>query len=359
MNAAPHSYLARVVAFVAIVALALLAWKLLDVIVLVFAAVLLAVALRTLSRPLQERLRLPARLALALTVLGVVGVLALAIWLMGDRVAEQFAHVRKTLPPALDAARQWLNSQPFGQTLVDLWTNAKSGEEFWARLASLATMTLGALSSLLLVVVIAIYLAADPALYRRGLLHLLPLEQRPAVDGALQAAGQGLSRWLLGQGLTMLAIGVLTSIGLALLGMPLALSLGVMAGLLAFVPFFGAVTSGVLITLLAFAQSPAKALQVALLMLAVQQFEDLVLLPFIQRWAVRLPPVLGLVAAVMFALLFGPVGVLVATPLMVMLMILVQRLYVDRVVETSDAKAALAQRTAAGQAQAAAERSLP
>ncbi|MBA3598305.1 MAG: AI-2E family transporter [Methylibium sp.] len=339
MNAAPQSYLARVVAFVAIVALALLAWRLLDVIVLLFAAVLMAVALRTLARPLQEHLKLPAPLALALVVLGGLAVIALAIWLLGDRVAEQFANLRAALPPALDAARNWLDSQPFGQTLLELWSNAKSGEAFWARLASLATMTLGAISSVLLVVVIAIYLAADPALYRRGLLHLLPLEQRPAVDGALQAAGEGLSRWLLGQGLSMLAIGTLTSIGLALLGMPLALSLGVIAGLFAFVPFFGAVTSGVLIVVLSFAQGPDKALQAAVLMLAVQQFEDMVLLPFIQRWAVRLPPVLGLVAAVMFALLFGPVGVLVATPLMVLLMILIQRLYVDRVVETPRAEA--------------------
>ncbi len=344
MNAGPQSYLARVVAFVAIVALALLAWRLLDVIVLLFGAVLMAVALRTLAGPLQEHLKLPAQVALALAVLGVVAVIALAIWLLGDRVAEQFANLRAALPPALDAARNWLNSQPFGQTLLELWSNAKSGEVFWTRLASLATMTLGAISSVLLVVVIAIYLAADPALYRRGLLHLLPLEQRPAVDAALQAGGVGLSRWLLGQGVSMLAIGTLTAIGLALLGMPLALSLGVIAGLFAFVPFFGAVTSGVLIVVLSFAQGPDKALQAAVLMLAVQQFEDLVLLPFIQRWAVRLPPVLGLVAAVMFALLFGPVGVLVATPLMVLLMILIQQLYVDRVVETPRAEAAAAHR---------------
>lgn len=344
MNAAPQSYLARVVAFVAIVALALLLWQLLDVLVLIFAAVLMATALRTLAEPLQKHLKLPARVALGITVLAVVAVVWLSIGLMGERVAEQFANVRESLPGALDAARQWLESRPFGETLIELWNNAKSGEQFWARVAGLATMTLGAISSALLVVVIGIYLAADPALYRRGLMHLLPLEQRGPVDAALQAAGHGLSRWLLGQGLSMLAIGTLTSIGLGLLGMPLALSLGLIAGLLAFVPFFGAVTAGVLITLLAFAQGPDKALQAALLVLAVQQFEEFVLLPFIQRWAVRLPPVLGLIAAVIFALLFGPVGVLVATPLMVLLMILVQRLYVDRVVETPRAEAGAAAR---------------
>jgi predicted PurR-regulated permease PerM len=339
MNAAPQSFLARVVAAVAIVALALLVWRLLDVLVLAFAAVLLATALRTLAEPLQEHLRLPARVALALTVVIVIAAVTLAVWLIGEPVAEQVANVREAFPRALDAARQWLQGRPFGETLIELWSNAKGGEEFWARVASIATMTLGAISGALLVVVIGIYLAADPALYRRGLLQLLPLEQRRPVDEALRAAGHGLSRWLLGQGLSMLAIGTLTSIGLALLGMPLALGLGVIAGLFAFVPFFGAVTSGVLIILLAFGQGPDKALQAGLLMLAVQQLEEFVLLPLIQRWAVRLPPVLGLIATLVFAVLFGPIGVLVATPMMVIVMILVQRLYVERVVETPAAQA--------------------
>lgn len=353
MNAAPHSYLARVVAAVAIVAVAWLAWRLLDVLVLIFGGVLVATALRTLSNPLQERLRLPARLALGLTIVGLFALLGLAVWLMGDRVVEQFANLRQQLPKALDAAQGWLQSHSLGQTALDLWNNAKSGEQVWRRLASLAAMTLGTLSSALLVLVIGIYLAGDPSLYRRGFLHLVPLEQRPAVDRALRAAGVGLSRWLLGQGLSMLAIGSMTAIGLALLGMPMALTLGVITGLLAFVPFFGAVASGILIVLLAFAQGPAMALKAALLMLAVQQAEDLLLLPFIQRWAVALPPVLGLIAAVMFALLFGPVGVLVATPMMVVLMILVRKLYVERVVETPAAAPPAATRPAAP------ERSLP
>lgn len=340
MNAAPKSYLARVIATVAIVALVLLAWRLLDVFVLVFGGVLVATALRSLSHPLQRRLHVPATLALALVVVGVALVLGSAAWAMGDSAAEQVAELRQSIPRALDAANQWLQGQPIGRALLELWNNAKSGEEVWKRLASMATMTLGAISTALLVLVVGIYLAADPALYRRGFLHLVPVEQRPQVDAALQAAGHGLSRWLLGQGISMLAIGMLTTIGLALLGIPLALTLGVIAGLFAFVPFFGALGSGLLIVVLAFAEGPDKALQAALLVLAVQQVEEFVLLPFVQRWAVRLPPVLGLLAAVIFALLFGPVGIVIATPLMVLVMILVQRLYVQRVVEAPAASGA-------------------
>jgi predicted PurR-regulated permease PerM len=332
-NADPSSYVTRVVVAVAIAALAFLAWRLLDVFVLAFGGVLVAVALRTISNPLHRATGLSERLALGAVVVGLAAIVVLGVWLIGDRAATQLQELRQVLPKGIDAITQWLSSHAPGRTLLELLANAKQHNSAWSQVAGLATMTLGAVSSALLVIVVGIYLAADPGLYRRGVLRLFPLDQRARLDNALHVAGEGLSRWLLGQGVSMVAIGTLTAIGLWLLGVPLALSMGVIAGVLAFVPFFGAVASGVLIVLLAFTQGPQLALYAAVLCLAIQQFEELVLLPFVHRWAVRLPPVLGLLAAVIFGILFGIVGVLFATPLMVLMMILVQRLYVHGVLE--------------------------
>lgn len=332
-HTSPRSYVARVVVAVAIASLAFLAWRLLDVFMLAFGGILVATALRTLSQPLRRRLNCPARLALGIVVVALAAVIIFGIWLIGDHAASQLQQLREVLPRGLDAVVRWLNSNAPGRTLLELLNSAKSDDAAWSRVAGLATMTLGAASSALLVVVIGIYLAADPWLYRRGLLRLFPETQRAKVDQAIQAAGEGLSRWLLGQSISMLAIGSLITVGLWIIGVPMALSMGVIAGALAFVPFFGAVASGVLIVLLAFTQGPAQAVYAALLCLAVQQLEELVLLPFIQRWAVALPPVLGLIAAVVFGVLFGIIGVLFATPLMVVVMILVQKLYVHVVVE--------------------------
>ena len=112
--------------------------------------------------------------------------------------------------------------------------------------------------------------------------------------------------------------------------MPLALALGVIAGLFEFVPFFGPIAAGLLAVLVAFAQGPSEALYVALLFVGLQQLEGSVLVPLVQRWTVSLPPVLGLLAVVLFGTLFGPLGVLVGTPLMVVGMVLVQTLYLHR-----------------------------
>jgi predicted PurR-regulated permease PerM len=181
--------------------------------------------------------------------------------------------------------------------------------------------------------VMAIYLAVSPAIYVNGLVRLMPLAARERTANALEACGQAVSRWLLGQSISMLFVGSSTALGLWLLGVPLAFSVGVLSGLLAFIPFFGAIASGLLAVLLGFMQGPQVALYVAILAIAIQQVEGNVLMPFVQRWAVNLPPVLGIAAAVMFGVLFGLMGVLLATPAMVVLMVLVQRLYIDAVLE--------------------------
>ncbi len=131
----------------------------------------------------------------------------------------------------------------------------------------------------------------------------------------------------------MLFVGSTTAIGLAMLGMPLAGTIGLIAGALAFIPFFGPIASGLLAVVLAFMEGPREALYVAGLCVLIQQIEGNLLMPFVQRWAVELPPVLGITAAVIFGVLFGLPGVILATPLMVVVMVLVQKLYVEGVLE--------------------------
>ena len=324
----------RMLVVVAVAALALLAWQLSDVFLLLFGAIILATALRALAAPLERYLRLSPRLAVATAILVAAAAIAAGSWLIGDRLAEQFDNLRQRLPEALAALKAWLNDRPLGLQILALWDQAREGDVAWGRVANLATSTLGAIGSAALMAILGIYLAADPAQYRQGFVRLIPPAYRGRIDGALDASGEALSKWLMGQGISMLFVGSATAIGLFALGMPLALSLGVIAGVLAFIPFFGPIASGVLAVMFAFVQGPAQALYVAGLCVAIQQIEGNLLMPFVQRWAVELPPVLGITAAVIFGLLFGIVGVIFATPLMVVAMVLVQKLYIEEFLES-------------------------
>jgi predicted PurR-regulated permease PerM len=189
------------------------------------------------------------------------------------------------------------------------------------------------MGSTLLIVVLAIYLCAEPELYRRGVLRLCPPRWRGDVDVALGHSGRALSRWLLGQSISMMFLGICTTIGLMLLGAPLALGLGLITGLLSFVPFFGAIAAGVIAVVIAFADSPETALHVGLLFLAIQQAEEYLVTPSVQRWAIALAPAMTLIATLVFGTLMGVLGAVFATPMMVVLMTLIDDLFVVRVLE--------------------------
>jgi predicted PurR-regulated permease PerM len=328
MRRAGPGFVGRVLIVAGIALLALLLVHLRQVIVLAFGCVLVAVALHSGAELLRGLTGAGQRVALAGVVIGLALLIGAGSWLVGGPISAEFGELRVALPKALEAITRWLNSHSLGLWLLQWWRETNAELE-WTRVAGLFGSAVGAIGAAVLMLVVGIYLAADPDLYRRGVLHLVPYRQRTRVKRALGDAATGLSRWLLGQGVAMLAVGVLTAVGLALIGMPLAVPLGIIAGVLEFVPFLGTFGAGVLIVMLAFTQGEAQALYAALVCLAVQQFEGYVIQPFVQRWAIALPPALGLIAVIVFGLAFGPLGVVFAVPLMVVMMLLVQRLYVE------------------------------
>lgn len=323
----------RLLAVVAFMAVGVLAWKLVDLLILVFAAVVLSVALNALAGLLARRLRVPPRWSVLAAGLIVVGVLALVGWLVGDPLGAQLTKLREQLPAAVEGVFGWLRGHAIGQQILELWDDAARGGVPWGKVVSVAGLTVAALGNVALILVLSIYLAAAADLYQSGLVRLVPVPYRSRVADALEASADGLRRWLLGQSISMAFVGTTTTLGLWALGIPLPLAVGLISGLLAFIPFFGPIAGGLLAVLIAFMDGPESALHVALLCVAIQQFEGHVMMPMVQRWAVSLPPVLGIVASVVFGILFGIVGVLFATPLMVVVMILVRRLYIEDFLE--------------------------
>ncbi|MFZ5542622.1 MAG: AI-2E family transporter [Pseudomonadota bacterium] len=313
--------------------LLLLLWQVRQPLMVFFGAVLVAAALHALAEPLARRARLSERAATAWVLAGLVALAALGLWLLGDPLSQQLQALRTELPRAWSALQRWLQQLPLGNRLLELVGEVRDGELPLAGIAGAATRVLHGLGAAVLTLLMGVYLAFDVRLYRDGLVRLAPPARREAVGEALDATGRALTRWLRGQGITMLVVGAAVSIGLTLLGMPMALALGLIAGLLEFVPYIGPIASGLLAVLVAFVQGPQQALYVALLFVALQQVENHLLVPLVQRWAVALPPVLALGGVLLFGALLGPAGLILGTPLIVVTMVLVQKLYVERMLE--------------------------
>jgi len=261
-------------------------------------------------------------------------VLGLGGWLIGEQVAVQVQELLKILPDAIARTRGWLGESPIGGALLEYGHSAAdSGTETLASVAKFATGTFGVLTDMVLILFLGLYLAAEPELYRNGAIQLVPPHGRARARLALDASGEALRRWLMGQLSAMFAIGVLTFIALSLLRMPLSLSLSLIAGLLEFIPFIGPILSAVPAVLVGFTVSPAEALYVVLAYLIIHQIEGNVVMPIVQKWAVALPPALGIASILVFGWLFGIAGVLFAVPLIVVVIALVKTLYIDGALE--------------------------
>ena len=334
-RAEPWTFPRKVLLVAFVLLLALITWQLLDLIMMAFGAVIVATVLRSVASVLERHARVPSKISVGVALLMVVFMMAALTLLVGEPLAQQFEILRLRLPAAVDAVVQWLNSHRIGVAVLQYIEEARGNDASpWAmRIAGAAGSTVGALSGAALMLVMGIYLAMAPRVYRDGLVRLMPLSVRARIDEVLDACGKALSRWLLGQSVSMLFVGATTALGLWLLDVPLAFSVGVLSGLLAFIPFFGAIAGGLLAVLLGFMQGPETALYVLSLALVIQQIEGNVLMPLVERWAVGLPPVLGIAATVMFGLLFGLLGVLLAAPAMIVLMVVVEGLYIKGVLE--------------------------
>jgi predicted PurR-regulated permease PerM len=192
--------------------------------------------------------------------------------------------------------------------------------------------TLAVFGGLLLILFLSIYIAADPDLYRRGVLHLLPHRSRGKASEVMREMAVVLRKWLVTQLIAMAVIGAVTTVGLLVFKVKAAFALGFIAALLEFIPTVGPILSAVPAVAMGFLDSPEKALFVAILYVGIQFLENHILIPLLMKGGMDLPPALTIIAQALMALVFGFIGLLVAVPLTAAVMVVVRMLYVRDVV---------------------------
>ena len=327
----------------AAILLVMFIYQIQHVLVLVFAATLLAVLLTTPSGMLTKYLRIPPAYALAIVLVTSVLLAAGTMTFIGSTLRTQIGEVQKTLPQAVGQLRENLKTTPWGLWLTDQLRLVPKGLEeyltpefFFAQAGGIATSTFGALGSVLVVLIVGVYLAVSPSTYVNGLATLFPLHARKRVNEIFTAIGTALQWWFFGQALAMTEVFLLTTLGLTILGMPSALALGLLAGLLNIVPNFGPILAAIPAVILAAAPHDAvtgfdfkRALYVTCVYIIVQVLDAYIVSPIIQKRAVALPPALIMLSQIVALALLGPVGLLVSTPILAALLVIVRMAYVE------------------------------
>lgn len=313
-----------------------LIWYASDVFLVLFAGILLAVLLRAPTNWLAQNMRLSERLALLLSIGALLLVLVAMVYLFAVPLTEQFGQLMETVPRGFarlrELVRQYEWAKPL-QPLVAELTRLRLDLHFLGRAGGVITSTVSAIGGGVVVLFIGIYLAAQPRLYQRGFMHLLPRTGRPRAYEVLDEIGNVLRRWLVGRMITMSVVGVAASIGLWALGVPLAFTLGILSGLLEFIAYVGPIMAAIPALLIAFNLDPLLAVYVLLLYGAIQTAENYLLTPLVEQRAVALPPALVIFATLLLGVVAGPLGVILASPLTATGIVAVKLLYVEDVVE--------------------------
>jgi len=339
-------FVRRVVTTVGIVVLSALlvafVWQTMDVVLLVFCGIQFGLILDAAASLLSRWLHLKQGWALFLTLVLILGTLGGAGLLAAPRVSEQIDELRQRLPEAIQRLSNTIQQTSWGRYLMQKGPSAAdiaaSTGKLFSSLASVFSKTVDVVVGTLVVLFVSLYTAVDPQLYIDGFLRLVPKRSRRRTRQILQNLGHTLRYWMLGQLCSMALIGTLTGIGLWLLGVPLALLIGIIAGLLDFVPIVGTILSAAPAVLLAFLVSPAKALYVILLYTGIHQAEAHLILPLIQQRAVSLPPVITIVTLVLLNRLFGFLGLFLAAPIAATVIVLVRMIYVEDILKDPNAK---------------------
>lgn len=308
-----------------------------EVLLLVFAGLLFAVLLSSLSDALVRVSGMRRGVALGLTVLALLTATVGVGWALWPSISEQADQLAKELPAAVRELRGWFEQREWGRWLlgrVEPDQMADNGA-LVSQAAGVLVTTISALAALLIILFVGLYVAAQPSLYQRGLRRLVPLAARHRVDEVLFEVTSVLQWWLLGKMLSMVLVGVLTTVGLWWLGMPLALTFGLLAAALTFIPNFGPVLALIPPAILALANDPTQAVYVVLLYLAIQTVESYAVTPLIQRRTVSMPPALTIMSQIVLGVLVGGIGVAVATPLTAAAMTMIRMLYVEDLLEVN------------------------
>lgn len=317
-------------------------WTARSIFVITFIGLLFGVAINPLVDRLQ-RFRIPRAVAAATVVFALLGVLSIVGVLLAPVLQEQGSELRQRIPQAIDRideqlARRHIDLGSFG-------TDPRNGHSSPLRLIlsrQLGTAlpylfpffstALSALTGIILIIFLAIFFASDPLMYLRGVIHLVPHRHRPRGTALFEKMGHALRSWVVARSIAMVTIGLVVTATMAGLGIRAFVALGVIAGLLEFVPVFGPIVGAIPAIALGFVDSPQKALWVTIAFVVIQQLEGNVLIPILMQKAVEIPPALSLLGIAALAVVLGVLGALIAEPLVAALLVLVKTLYVEPVI---------------------------
>jgi len=327
-------YLALLFAILTCVLLAT-AWYVIEILLLVFAGILLAIFLKTLTNFLRSKFYISEPLALTIVLFSLAGLIALLLQLIVPTINAQINRLAEEIPHAWETLLLFINNYFNIDAIdslskeIDFYQLLPQGKNILVQAGTIFTTTFGLVGSFFVFLFLGIFFAVDSETYRYGILQLVPFKQRETAKDLLDSLTSILRWWLIGMLISMTTIGILTTVGLWILGVPLALTLGLIAAVFTFIPTMGPILSAIPAILVAIINGPWLVLYVILMYILIQSIESYIITPQIQRRTISQPSTLIVIVQLIMGLLTGILGLALATPLLAVISVITKKLYVE------------------------------
>lgn len=302
-----------------------LAVALVQPLLVIFAGIVFAALLDGGVRLLGRALPIGRGWRLLIVVILVVAFLLGTFYLTGVQVTQQVMQLQSTLTSQANRLAGWLSSMGIMPGASDLGGMAKQALGSVGKLTSWLGSAVGTIASLFMIMIIGLFIAMDPGVYSRGMQWMVPTDLRPEFAVTIDRMGKTLRRLLAGRLVGMAFEGVLIGIALAIGGVPMAMLLGIIAGVLAFIPNIGAIITGVLMVAVGFSAGEHTGYWAIGTYFIVQTFDGYVVVPMVAKRAVDLPPALTLGTQILASALFGILGLALADPMTAMIKAALER----------------------------------
>jgi predicted PurR-regulated permease PerM len=329
-------YTAKVWQTIAIVALLVVVILILrvafGVLLMALAGSLMAVYFHGLADMIERKTRLGRKYAMIISVTGTIVIMGLLVWFIGAKIQYQVAQLSNTLPHTVNTAKASLSQSLAGQKLLE-YSSGDNSKKLLDTIQTFFNTSFGVLGDMYIVLFLGIFFTASPSLYKDGILVLVPAKQKPVANVIMDRISLVLKGWLKGMLLSMVLITILITLGLTIVGVPAALVLGLITGILEIVPNLGPLIAMIPGVLLGFTMSTNIAIIVAVIYIASQTIVANIVTPLIQKKMINLPPALTLISQLIMGTLSGALGIILAVPLLAILIIMVDELYVKKISE--------------------------
>jgi predicted PurR-regulated permease PerM len=301
-----------------------------NVLLLVLAGALIALYFYAVAGLLKRKFHCSSKAAIILSIIINILLVAGIIWFVGATIQVQISELSQTLPSTIQTVKEYIGSNSIGKSLLQQFNATGDSTKTLDILNRFFSSSFGVLSDLYIILLLAIFFIASPTVYKNGMVKLLPSKAKEKGTKIIGKINSILKGWLKVQLIGMAFIGIATAIGLTIIGIPMVLTLALLAAIFNFIPNFGMLLALVPAVLIGLTHGIGTALIIVCIYTFIQFIQNAIQQPLIQAKMINIPPALSITSQIALGLLVGFWGILLATPVLIILIVIVEELYIKK-----------------------------